>query len=181
MNARLSLTMLFVALGLSVPAAAELADRNQPVKIEANRITIDDSKKVQVFEGNVQLQQGTMMLRAERLVVSQDANGYQKGIAYGSSARPATFRQKREGRNDYIEGEAERIEHDAHAERTELFNKARIKNGADEVQGQYVSYDAKSENYIVSGAAPGTSQDASGRVKAVIVPKTAPSDPASEK
>lgn len=167
--------ILTVVVFLAAPASyAERADREKPINIEANRITVDETKKVQVFEGDVQLSQGTMMLRAERLVVSQDASGYQKGTAYGSGNRLASFRQKREGREEYVEGEAERIEHDAKAEKTELFVRARIKSGLDEVNGQYISYDARSENYIVSGAAPGTDRVPAGepgRVRAVIQPK----------
>lgn len=168
-----------LALLIALPALAERADRDQPVNIEANRITVDEARKVQVFEGNVQLSQGTMVLRAEKMVVSQDANGYQKGIAYGTDGRPATFRQKREGKNEYIEGEAERIEHDSKAEKAELFNKARIKSGLDEVRGQYISYDARSENYVVSGTSPDASaaQAATqGRVRAVIQPKNRSTD-----
>jgi lipopolysaccharide export system protein LptA len=153
---------------------AERADRDQPVNIEANRITVDEAKKLQIFEGNVQLSQGSMVLRAERMVVSQDANGYQKGIAYAGKDRPASFRQKREGKNEYIEGEAERIEHDGKAEKTELFSKARIRSGLDEVHGQYIAYDAKSENYVVSGNSPDSSAGPAGspgRVRAIIQPK----------
>jgi lipopolysaccharide export system protein LptA len=161
-------------LTIAVPTLAERGDRDQPVNIEANRITVDEAKKVQVFEGNVQLVQGTLVIRAEKLVVSQDANGYQKGIAYGSSGHLATFRQKRDGKDEFVDGEAERIEHDAKSEKTELFVRAHVKSGLDEVQGQYISYDAKTENYLVTGGipgsapAPGASPD---RVRAVIQPK----------
>ncbi len=163
----------FVILAAS-PAMAERADRDQPVNIEANRIVVDEAKKVQIFEGNVQLVQGTLVLRAAKLVVSQDANGYQKGVAYAGGGRQASFRQKREGRNEYVEGEAERIEHDSKAEKAELFNKAHIKSGLDEVHGEYISYDARSENYVVSGNSPDSTASqtaAQGRVRAVIQPK----------
>jgi lipopolysaccharide export system protein LptA len=171
-----------LALLIALPVAAERADRDQPVQIEANRITVDDKKKVQIFEGNVQLTQGTMVLRAEKLVVSQDANGYQKGIAYAGNGRLASFRQKREGRNEYIEGEAERIEHDSKAEKAELFNNAYVKSGLDEVHGQYISYDAKTENYFVSGTAPDATAEqkaTQGRVRAVIQPKSQGTEKAS--
>jgi lipopolysaccharide export system protein LptA len=177
-------THLFLGLPLLVlltgPALAERGDRNQPVHIEANRITVDEARKVQIFEGNVQLTQGTMVLRAERLVVNQDPDGYQKGIAYSGNGRLASFRQKREGKNEYIEGEAERIEHDSKAEKAELFNRAHIKSGLDEVHGQYISYDARSENYVVSGTAPsgsvGSNASSDGRVRAVIQPKNRPQE-----
>jgi lipopolysaccharide export system protein LptA len=171
---RLPRGLPLLALLIALPVLAERADRDQPVQIEANRITVDEAKKTQVFEGNVQLTQGTMVLRAEKLVVRQDANGYQKGIAYAGNGRLASFRQKREGRNEYIEGEAERIEHDSKAERAELFNNAHVKSGLDEVHGQYISYDAKSENYFVSGTAPDATAEqkaTQGRVRAVIQPK----------
>jgi lipopolysaccharide export system protein LptA len=185
--ARIPLAPILATLvAFAAPASyADRTDREKPVNIEANRITVDEAKKVQIFEGDVQLTQGTMLLRAEKIVVSQDVNGYQKGTAYGSNTRLASFRQKREGREEYVEGEAERIEHDAKAERTELFIRARIKSGLDEVNGQYISYDARSENYIVSGAAPGTGPQQAGdqgRVRAVIQPKNQSGEkPASSK
>jgi len=165
-----------LALGLlqaGVPALAERGDRDQPVNVEANRITVDDAKKVQVLEGNVQLVQGTLVIRAEKVVVTQDANGYQKGIAYAGNGHLATFRQKRDGKNEFVEGEAERIEHDSRSEKTELFNKAHVKSGLDEVHGQYISYDATTENYVVTGASPGEggADGTPNRVRAVIQPK----------
>jgi lipopolysaccharide export system protein LptA len=168
-----------IAILSALPARAERADRDKPVNIEADRITVDDAKKIQTFEGNVQLTQGTLVIRAERLVVTQDANGYQKGIAYAGTGRLASFRQKRDGKDEYVDGEAERIEHDSKAEKTELFNKAHIRSGLDEVHGQYISYDAKSENYLVSGGTPtsGTAQPAvQERVRAVIQPKNREAD-----
>ena len=167
-------------------ARAEKADRNKPVNIEADRVSVDDVKKVQVFEGNVQLVKGTLIIRAERIVVTQDDDGYQRGVATGTASTPPRFKQKREGQDDYIEGEGERIVHDAKAEKTEFFNRAWVKSGLDEVRGQFISYDALSEQYFVTSGPNGTrAQAGSGeRVRAVIQPKTpatgaAPSQPAA--
>jgi len=172
---RISLaTLLALTLGLlAQPALAERADRNQPVNIEANRVTVDDRNKVHVFEGDVVLTQGTLVIRGTKLVVTQGADGFQSGVATGSEKRLANFRQKREGSNEYVEGEAERIEYDSRAERARLFNQARVKSGADEVRGHFIEYDALSENYLVTnqpdtGAAKPTGD---GRVRAVIQPK----------
>jgi lipopolysaccharide export system protein LptA len=173
---RLASALLLAACSLLAPAArAERADRDKPVNIEANRIAVDEAKKLHVFEGNVQLTQGTLVIRTEKLVVSQDAAGFQKGTAYGGTDGLARFRQKREGKNEYVEGEAERIEHDARSEKTELFNRAHITSGQDEVRGQYVSYDARTENYLVTGGAPGAAAPGQ-RVRAVIQPKGKPGD-----
>lgn len=160
------------------PAFADRADRQKPVELEADKVTVDDAKQLQVFEGGVHLTQGTMEIRCARLEVIQDSAGFQRGIAIGDAKKQAWFKQKREGRNDFVEGQADRIEHDSKGEITEFFGKAYVKNGADEVTGPYIRYDGKSQNYVVNslpgaGKPTGTAAgDAGGgRVRAVIQPK----------
>lgn len=156
------------------PAAAEKADRDKPVHLEADRVTIDDKQQLQTYEGNVLVSQGTLQIRCERMTVKQDNQGYQKGSAIGGPEGLARFRQKREGSAEYIEGEAERIEHDSRADRIEFFGRAHVKSGLDEVSGQYIVYDAKTENYVVTGGPGGSGGAAASpgqRVRAVIQPK----------
>ena len=166
----LALGLVLGTLCLSV-AHAEKSDRDKPVNIEADRVQVDDKKQEAVFEGNVVLTQGTLMLKADRIVVNQGDNGFQSGVAYG---KPAYFRQKREGFNDYIEGEAERVEYHGDQEKIELFNKAMLKRDGDEVRGNYISYSAATEFFQVMGNEPGTTASGSsgGRVRAVIQPRT---------
>ncbi|MBI5920364.1 MAG: lipopolysaccharide transport periplasmic protein LptA [Betaproteobacteria bacterium] len=169
--------MLLVAALIvpSLPAQAEKADRDKPVNLDADRIIIDDAKKINTFEGNVQMVQGTLTIRSEKLVVTQDIDGYQSGVATGGPGGLAHFRQKREGKEEYVEGEAERIVHDGKLDKTEFFLRARVKSGQDEVRGQYISFDGKNENYLVSsgpaGAPVAAAPGANTRVRAVIQPK----------
>lgn len=178
MNATARNLSLFLTCGLlaaiGIPTAhAERADRDKPVHLEAGRVTVDDLKQVHVYENNVILTQGTLVIRTDRLVVSQDANGFQKGVATGGPEGLATFRQKREGKDEYVDGKAERIEYDAHTEKVQLFVRAYVKSGLDEVRGHYISYDGMTEQYLVT-AAPGTAKGGEpGRVHAVIQPKGA--------
>lgn len=170
-------------------ARAEKADRDQPVKLEADKVTVDDRQQLHIYEGNVILTQGTLVIKSNRLHVKQDADGYQRGIAFGGANGLAWFRQKREGKNDYVEGQAERIEHDNRTEKTEFFVRGHVKSGLDEVTGPYIIFDGKTENYVVSGGSGGkastsTSPAGSQRVTAVIQPKnkettTAPTPPAA--
>ena len=158
-------------------ASAEKADRDKPVNIEADRVSVDDVKKVQIFEGNVQLVKGTLIIRAERIVVTQDDDGYQRGVATGTASVPPRFRQKREGQDEYIEGEGERIEHDAKAEKTEFFNRAWVKSGEDQVKGDYIWYDAVSEKYLVTAGEARDPKAPPPRVRAIIQPKAKGSEP----
>ena len=162
---------------LAAPAVAEKADRDKPVNLEADKVTIDDSRQIALFEGNVVLTQGTLQIRGDRMQVSQDKDGFRHGTTWGNLAY---FRQKREGFEEYIEGWAERIEYDGRAESMQMFNRAQLKRGQDEVRGNYISYDARSEFFQVTGgakdAAPG---DSEGRVRAVIQPKSKEKPPAA--
>ena len=154
---------------LCTPAGAEKADKEKPINLEADRVSIDDAKKVSIFEGNVVLTQGTLVIRADRMIVREDAQGFNHGTAYGT---PVTFRQKRDGVDEYIEGEALRVEYDGRVERLQLFNRAQLKRGADEVRGSYISYDQPTEIFNAVGTHDdGSGKSTPGRVRAVIQPK----------
>jgi len=166
--------LLIFALILPLSVQAERADRDKPIHLEADRMSIDDQKKIQILEGNVVLTQGSLEIRTQRLMVTQDVNGLQKGVATGGPNGLVRFKQKRDGSNVYIEGEAERIEHDARTEKTDFYNRARIKSGADEVRGHFISYDAANEKYLVNNAGSSAKTgvgESGGRVRAVIQPK----------
>jgi len=154
----------------SFPVLAEKADRNKPVNLEADTVTVDDVTQTSVYLGNVILTQGTLVIRGDKLIVKEGAEGFEHGTVFG---RPATFKQKREGYDEYIEGFAERIEYDAKGDKAQLFDHASMKRKQDEVRGNYISYDAKTEFYQVLGGAKETGA-AGGRVRAVIQPKPKP-------
>ena len=165
------LAAALVLAALTLPAHAEKADREKPINLEADRMSMDDINKVQVYEGNVILTQGTLQIRTAKLVVTQDADGFQKGVASGGENGLARFRQKREGKDEWIDGEAERIVHDARDDKTEFFARGWVRSGLDEVRGQYISYNALTEKYLVTNGR-GETQTAVGapqaRVRVII-------------
>jgi lipopolysaccharide export system protein LptA len=174
MNTRLA--SLTLCLLISLAAHAERADRDKPMLLEANRVSIDDAKKIQVLEGDVLITKGTMTLKADRVVITEDQYGFQKGTAYNGKNGLAYFRQKREGKEEYIEGEGERIEYNTNSEILELFHRAWVKNGEDQVRGDYIWYDAVSEKYLVTAGDARNSKAPPGRVRAVIQPKSKDSE-----
>lgn len=164
----------------AAPSHAEKADRSKPVNIEADRVTVDDKNKIHIFEGHVVLTQGTLTLRSDKLVVTQDLEGYQRGVATGGEGGLARFRQKREGKNEWVEGEGERIEHDARSELSQFFQRAYVKSGEDEVRGQYIQFNGLTETYLVTNGPNATTVPAQqGRVQVTIQPrkKDAPAKP----
>jgi lipopolysaccharide export system protein LptA len=156
-----------LALLLAAPAWAEKADRDKPTQIEANRMSADDAKRMNIFEGNVVLTKGTLTVHADRIVVRQDAEGYQLSSATGTPVRFKQRQDRKEGEKEgrWLDGEALRIEIDDRSQKIELFERARVNRGGDEVAGNYIFVDQRSEFFSVTSGKTG------GRVRAVIQPK----------
>ena len=165
------LATLTLCLLISVTAHAERADRDKPMLLEANRASLDDAKKIQILEGDVLITKGTMTLKADRVVITEDQYGFQKGTAFSGKGGLARFRQKRDGKEEYVEGEGERIEYNTNSEVVELFHRAWVKSGEDQVRGDYIWYDAISEKYLVTAGENRDPKAPPGRVRVVIQPK----------
>ena len=163
------LSLAFIAISMVVSAAhAERADRDKPLNIEADRAEMDDKTNTAKFFGNVLLTQGTLMLKANELEVKQDNGAFEIGIAYGE---PAYFKQKREGYDDFIEGEAKRIEYETATETLRMFQDAKLWRDGDKVEGNFIKYNSVTEIFEVEGSDKGPGGVNSGRVKATIQPK----------
>lgn len=172
---RASLFFALLACMLAAqPARAEKADREKPVNIEADRMNYDDLRQVNVFEGHVVLTQGTLVIRTDKLTVTQDPEGFQTGIADHGAGGLAYFRQKRDGVDEYIEGWGERIRYDAKADKADLITRARILRNGDEARGNVINYDARTEFYTVVGGKEGSGTgNGDKRVTLTIMPKSA--------
>ncbi len=167
--------VLLLAMAYAGTTLAEKSDRTRPIQIEADSVRLDDAKKTAVYEGAVVLNQGTLNIRADRIDVRQDDKGMTVGEAAG---KPVYFKQKVEGRNEYLEAEAMRLEYDARTEVIRLLGQASLKQGGDELRGGVIVYDVRTERYQAQGA-PGEGQQ--GRVHAMIRPRSEPTDAAPAK
>ena len=177
----------FLLLLLSLVAApwtsalAEKADRGKPLTIEADQPgTLDLIKQLVVFNGNVVVAQGTMAIRDERVEVRERPDGHRSATALGVPGKPASFRQKREGVDETIEGQADRIEYDSRGDVVRFSGNAQVRRlrgetPADEVSGAVITYDNGNETFSVQGApaaaAAGASAPGGSRVRVVITPK----------
>lgn len=157
-------------------AHAEKSDRSKPIHLEADRVTMEDVKQLATFVGNVVLTQGTMTIRGDRMEVRQDKDGFKHGTMWG---KLAYFRQKREGYDDFIEGWAERVEYDGRADKLQMFSRALLKRGQDEVRGSYISYDSNTEFFQVDGTTKSAKGPGDGRVRIIMQPKIKDTPPAT--
>ena len=176
------------ALMIAVAAAATLAvfavraeqsDRDKPMNAEADALRYDDLKQTSVFTGNVVITKGTTIIRGAQVDVSQDPEGYQKAIVIAAPGKLAFYRKKRDGLDEYIEGEGERIEYDSRPDVVKFIRSAvlrRYKGAvlADETTGAQINYDNVTDVFTVDGGSQNKSAaNPGGRVRALLSPRLA--------
>lgn len=198
MNNFLLLRLVGILLLLVAPVAwGEKADKDKPMNVEADALRYDDAKQVSVFTGKVVLTKGTIVVRGAKLDVRQDPDGNQYAVVTAEPGKLAFFRQKREGLDEFIEGEGETIDYDGRLDVVKFISKAQLRRyrGAtlgDEFNGGLIVYNNVTEVFTLdSGPATGKSGSTgqpgapAGRVKAMMIPKPdntaakAPAAPAS--
>lgn len=152
--------------GYAGTALADHADRDKPVHLEADQVSIDDARQVSTFTGNVLMTQGTLSINGEQVIAVQGKQGFEHGMATG---QPAGFRQKREGLDEYVEGYGARIEYDAVSGIMNIYGQAHVKRGQDDVRGEHITYNPRTEVFQVAGSSVLTPDK--GRVHVIIQPK----------
>jgi len=178
---RTCLALTLLALGVG-GASAERADRLKPLNVEADQPSkIDILNQVVVFNGNVVASKGSMSMRADRIEVRESPDGYHVAAAIGNAGKRASFRQKRDGVDETIEGQAERLEYDGKGDVVRFVGNATVRRMrgavvADEVSGALIVYDNTAEVFSVSGGVVSPSNPG-GRVRAVLTPREAASSP----
>lgn len=160
-------------------ASAEKADRDKPMNAEADALRYDDARQTSVFTGNVVITKGTIVIRGAQVEVRQDPQGNQYGVVTGN---PGTFRQKREGLDEFIEGEGSRIDYDSRADTVRFTGNAVLRRYKgtqlnDETRGNVIVYNNSTDVFTVDGGARSPANP-SGRVRAMLTP--VPKEPQSE-
>jgi len=166
----LALALAFTA---AAPARAQRDDKSQPVNFSADSGEVNYQTKVGNLSGSVVITQGTMTIRADRITFKQNTDNSISATAHGN---PITFRQKRDGVDEYFEGFAQRAEYDGEKEVLELFDRALLKRGTDEIRSNYISYNTRSEQFRAEGrpdaaGAPANSGPGA-RVRGIFQPKS---------
>lgn len=169
---------LFALASIAGVAQAEKADSNKPTQIAFDQLDADDVKQIKTFTGNVVLTRGTLLMKSPKAVVTEDPEGYQYVVLHGAPGTQATFRQKLDGGGEqWMEGQADRIEYDNKTELVKLYAKAQVKRldgpkTASQVDGEFISYDSRKEVYAVKNTTTGESKPGAGRSTMMIQPSS---------
>ena len=162
-----------VAAAAAMPARAEKADRDKPIHYQADTGDVNYQTKIGTLVGNVIITQGTLTIHADKVILRQNPDNSMSATAYGN---PLTFREKRDGSDEYYEGVAQRAEYDGQKRFLELFDRALLRKGTDEIRSNYISYNAETEFFKAEGR-PDTRPPAEGepplgaRVRGIFQPQ----------
>ncbi|MBV8656526.1 MAG: lipopolysaccharide transport periplasmic protein LptA [Burkholderiales bacterium] len=166
-----SLFAVLALVGVAIPAHAELADRDQPIAVDAATGESNGKTNTRTLDGDVHLNQGTLSIMADHAIMQANAEGDQHVTANG---RPVKFRQKMEASPDWLDAKADKLEYDSKSGDVRLLGNAWLKRGGDEINGSVVTYNTNTEIYRAEGGKRSAAEGvpASGdRVHMIIQPK----------
>jgi lipopolysaccharide export system protein LptA len=164
--------LLVAALSVIAPAHAEKADRDKPVNFSSDDAGgVNYETRTGSLKGNVVITQGTMTVRADRIDFKQNADNSLSATVYGN---PLSFRQKKDGSDEFYEAYAQKAVYDGQKELLELFDRALLKQGNDEIRSNYISYNTSTGAFKAEGrpdqAGPATGPGA--RVRGTFQPRS---------
>ena len=150
MRHRLRIKVLVFWLAIySILANALPEDREQPIHLQADQASFDQRTGVSVYQGHVEVSQGTMYLAADKATVYFDENGvFQRMEAVGS---PTQFRYQPSRKKPRIDGVGDRIEYDAVKAKVWVSGNAKFSQGDDTFSGKEIEYDLTTDVVSAKG------------------------------
>lgn len=176
------LTHFWGWLGILCLTAAQAfalsTDKNQPAIIDADGVEMDFRTGIRTYTGNVTVKQGSLLIRADKIVVRYKDEKLQTATAYG---KPATFKQRPDGKTEDVRGRAPKMVLDEIGRRLHMYQSATLIQGKDEIHSKEIHYNMDTSKMIVKGGAAPAEGKKAGRARIVIQPKsqksTAPQGP----
>lgn len=150
---------------LSTTAQALPEDASQPIHISADSASINDNTGVTVYTGQVEIVQGSMKLRGDRVELYRSAEGEVSRIV--STGSPAQFEQQPKAGQPVTQAYGNRMEYQIPSQEITISEQARIEQGQDTFSGERIVYNmSKAIVDAFSGESSGQ------RVQMVIQPKS---------
>lgn len=170
--------LVFATLVALVQTAFALdSDRNQPASVEADEVEYDFRTGVRTYKGNVIVEQGSLRITGDKLVVKYKDDKLESATAWGNLA---SFKQRPEGKSQDVVGKGKKILLDQVRNTLTLVDSASLQQGTDVAKGEMIVYDINKDKLSIKGtastktkkqAAEKTDQTAKpGRAKVIITP-----------
>ncbi len=113
-------------------------DADQPIHIVGKTAEMDRQAKKLVYRGNVRIDQGTLRVVADTIVVEYEADRVVRVTATGA---PARYQQQLEGDKGHVHANAREIVYHTQSEALDLKGKAYLLQRGSELKGEVIRYD----------------------------------------
>lgn len=147
----LCLALLAVLL-LSNSAHARKSDFTKPIDVNADRSEFDEKAGVQVLIGNVEIIQGTMLIKADRISISLDENNQLNTIE--GSGSPIQFKQENEA-GEPVTGQANSIKYNAKNGSLVLAGNATLTQPRQRLQSERIVFNSTEQKVSAEGGEKG--------------------------
>ncbi|MCP5326876.1 MAG: lipopolysaccharide transport periplasmic protein LptA [Oceanospirillaceae bacterium] len=155
--------------GLCMSQAQALPeDAEQEIHIASNSASYDRQSGVLIYTGNVQMEQGTLKMRADKITVLRTDKGLEKVIAEGKTAQYEQILNEGEA---VTHAYGETIIYQADIEKLTLLKKAGLERQGNLFTGQKIVYLIKDQKIQAAGENPEQAPDKDGRIRMVIQPQ----------
>ncbi|MFB9867549.1 lipopolysaccharide transport periplasmic protein LptA [Vreelandella sulfidaeris] len=138
MKALMYTALFALVVPLSALGQTSSSSQQAPVEVEADRLDLDQRAGTAVYSGNVDIRQGGMQLRGERVEIQRnDAGELSRATATGERAY---LRHQAQGQDGPTEGWARRIIYHVAERRIELIDQAELRQQGDTFNGGRLEY-----------------------------------------
>ena len=168
--------VVFCLLVVFLQTAVALdSDRDQPASVEADEVEYDFRTGIRTYKGNVIVEQGSLRITGDKLVVKYKDDKLQSATAWGNLA---SFKQRPEGKSQDVVGKGKKILLDQIKNTLTLLDSASLQQGTDVAKGEMIVYDLNEEKLSIKGSASTETKGTAtteqttkpGRAKVVITP-----------
>lgn len=173
-------TSLRLAGGLTLALLAHQAlalpsDASKPIHISADKLNLDDKAGTAVYTGNVDMTQGTMLLKANRVDIQRGNNGNVSRVTAIGQGERAYLEQKPNPQDSKVQGWGDKVIYHADSRRVELIGNAKLIQSPDTFNGAYVEYFLDRRQVNARGGKPSNSNSSDQRVEMTLNPQNSQS------
>lgn len=154
-----SLVLCAILFGHS--AQARNSDFSKPINIFADRTEYDEKTGIQVWVGNVEMSQGTMVIKADRIKITLRDKKLSRIQGTGT---PIEFQQENEA-GELVTGQANAIDYQAELNSLALSGNATLTQPGQRLQSERIEFDLIKQKVSAEGGNK-------GRVSIQIQPPT---------
>jgi lipopolysaccharide export system protein LptA len=132
-------------------------------------MTLDESTGTTTYNGNVELSQGSIKVKADTIVI-HNINGSIESMHMSGNHNPATFEQETIN-GELARGQAMHIQYDSRNSKLTLTGSAKMQQGKNKIRSHRIDYNSATNNLSAGNPIdPGKKQHDSQRVRIVITP-----------